>query len=88
MAAADVEVVNFIRVRVDPAGNVYTSDTNNRTIAQNLRFTDDWRIEPDSTVPETAGYPTLKAYLKLMASRATPQYPVFISQSMVVTTVH
>ena len=88
MSAADVEVVNFIRVRVDSAGNVYTSDTNNRSIAQNLRFTDEWRIEPDSTVPETAGYPTLKAYLKLMASRGTPQYPVIISQTMVVTSKH
>lgn len=88
MAASDVEVVNYIRVRVDNTGNVYTADTINRTISQNLRFTDDWRIEPDATVPETAGYPTLKAYLKLMASRGTPQYPVFISQTMIVTSKH
>jgi hypothetical protein len=85
MAAADVEVVNIIRVRVDDVGTVYTSDTLNRSIAQNLKFTDDWRIEPDSTIPETAGYPTLKVFLKAMASRGTPHRPMFISQNLVVT---
>ena len=88
MAAADVEVVNFVRVRVDQTGKAYTSEDTSRSIAQNLRFSDEWRIEPDTSVPETANYPTLKAYLKAMASRGTPQYPVFISQTMVVTTKH
>ncbi|MCK9281697.1 MAG: hypothetical protein M0P71_13810 [Melioribacteraceae bacterium] len=88
MAATDVEVVNFIRVRVDLSGKAYTAEDTTRTIAQNLRFTDEWRIEPDASIPETANYPTLKAYLKAMASRGAPQYPVFISQTMVVTTIH
>jgi hypothetical protein len=85
MAASDVEVVNIIRVRVDAAGNVYTADTHGRSIAENLRFSDEWRIELDVTVPETANYPTLKTYLKAMASRSTPHAPVHISQNMVVT---
>jgi hypothetical protein len=84
MAATDVEVVNFIRVRVDTLGNPYTADTKNRSIAQNLSFTDEFRIQPDPDVPESAGYPTLKTYLKAMANRATPLYPRMISQTMVV----
>lgn len=88
MAATDVEVVDFIRVRIDQTGTAYTAEDTSRSISQNLRFSDEWRIKPDTSVPETANYPTLKAYLKLMASRATPQYPVFISQTMVVTSKH
>jgi hypothetical protein len=88
MAASDVEVVNIIRVRVDSVGGVYLPTDKGRTIGQNLSFGDDFRIQPDDSVPETAGYPTLKAYLKLMASRSTPQYPVVITQSMVVTSKH
>jgi hypothetical protein len=84
MAATDVEVLNYIRVRVDPTGKVYTAEDTSRSIGQNLNFTDDWRIQPDPSVPESANYPTLKAFLKAMAMRATPLYPRFISQTMVV----
>jgi hypothetical protein len=85
MAAADVEVANLIQVRVDPLGNVYHPDTGGRTIQQNLSFSTEWRIEPDVTIPETANYPTLKAYLKLMAARVTPQKLIQVSGSMVIT---
>lgn len=84
MASTDVEVVNFILVRVDKMGKVYTADTPNRSIASNLSFSEEWRIEPDSSVPESANYPTLKTFLKAIASRPTPLYPKFISQTMVV----
>ena len=87
MAAADVEIASLIQVRVDNVtGAVYTSDTAGRTIAQNLNFSTELRVMPDATISETAGYPTIKNYLKAMATRGNPHLPVLINQTMIVTT--
>ena len=86
MAAADVEVVAVGLARVsDRDGSVFFGDTKNRTISENLQYHQELRVMVDASVPETAGYPTIKDYLKAMASRGSPHVPVSVTNSMIVT---
>lgn len=85
MAASDVEIAYVALMRVDSTGVAYTADTKDRTISQNLNFSNETRVIVDPSIPETAGNPTIKAYLKAMASRGTPHLPILINQTMIVT---
>lgn len=86
MAAADVEVVAVGLARVsDKDGSVFFGDTKNRTISENLQWHQELRVMPDADIPESSGYPTIKAYLKAMAGRGSPHIPVSVSNTMIVT---
>lgn len=86
MAAADVEVVAVGLARVsDFDGSVFFGDTPNRTIAQNLKWHHELRVMTDTNVAETVGNPTIRDYLRAMASRGSPHIPVSVTNTMIVT---
>ena len=58
-------------------------DKNNSTLAGNLHFDTQHRMVPDPTIPNTAGAPTIQAYLNLEA--AANFIPVQVGQSFVLT---
>jgi hypothetical protein len=85
MAAADVEIVYLGVMRIDKVGKAYFADTPNRTYSQNMEFSEELRVLIDTSVPETAGNPDIRTYLKLMASRGSPHVPVLVSNTIIVT---
>jgi hypothetical protein len=74
-----IHVANFILVHIDSVTDeVFTKDTSamKKFETQNLNkptmrprdFSTEHRVQPDTTIPNTAGHPTLKDYLELEAT--------------------
>ena len=61
----DTHMATIGLVRVAPTGKVYLSVTGDEQIKERLNFTTEHRIFPDSSNGNTAGYPTIQAYLAL-----------------------
>ena len=59
--------VGFYKVSSD-TGAVLTKDDPTETIKQHLRFSQQHRVIADSTIPNTANYPTVDAYIELEAA--------------------
>jgi hypothetical protein len=75
-----VHVVNLILKKIDPSGNVIES---NAPMQNHLNSSTEFRVEPEGSSPNSAGWPTLKRYLELEAAQSYE--PKFINQSMIVT---
>jgi hypothetical protein len=81
--AVQVHFVGIGLVRVAPDGTVYNASNSKRTIKEMLHFTDEHRVLVDSSIPNTAGNPTIQNYLNLEATNDFE--PVQITQSFILT---
>lgn len=70
----------IVLVKVDPTGAILTDS---ESIGQNLRFTNEHRILPVASIPNSANYPDVRTYLDLEA--ASGFQPVQIAQGFVLT---
>lgn len=80
---AAVHVVSLEMVRVARDGSVYHITNTTKSIKETLTFSTDWRITPDTDIPNSANYPTLKDYLNLEAAAGFA--PVQVTQNTVIT---
>ncbi len=85
MAAADVEIVYLGLGRRGTDGKVFFGDSSNRTISENIKYTDVLVVMPDPTIAESLNYPTIKEYLKAMATRSDAHIPVVVTNTIIVT---
>jgi hypothetical protein len=63
-----VHVVNTRLVNVDNTGTIIDKNSKDTTINQLKNTRMESRIIPDSNVPSSAGYPTIKEFLTLEAA--------------------
>lgn len=80
MAAIGVHVVDIVMVPISPVGGVVVKNTS--SIGQVVAASTEMRVLPDATIPNSAGYPTIKAFI---AAEAASGYKVaVINQSMII----
>lgn len=80
---ATVHVANLGLVKIKPDGTPYHRGSSTRNISECLNFSEEHRIFPNNSNPNTEGYPTLEDYLNLEA--ADGYIPQIVNQSMVIT---
>lgn len=91
MATVEIHVATLVLCKVTSDGKVYTSssdwtkaiDRELLSIQQRCNFTEEFRLEADTTVPNTVGNPNLKTYLE--AEAASGFQFAAVNQSMVIT---
>lgn len=60
-----VHIANLREYDVDPTGNIVDRNGPSTSIKTMTRVSKQWRIVPNSDIPNTANHPTLEEYLKL-----------------------
>lgn len=60
-----VHIANLKEYDVDPTGNIVDKNGPSTSIKTMTRISKQWRIVPNSDIPNTANHPTLEEYLKL-----------------------
>lgn len=65
--AVGIHIVNTMFVGVDSVGNVVDKNSPSTTIRQAMETSHEHRVIPNSTVPNSAGYPRVGDYLELEA---------------------
>lgn len=68
MAAVPIHVVTIAFLAVDQNGNVINKCDCSTTIAQVMRTSHQHVVLPDTTVPNSADYPTVPRFLQLEAA--------------------
>ncbi len=81
--AVGIHLVNVQFIGVDAVGNVVDKNDRSTAITQVLNTSHEHRVIPDAAVPNSSGYPTIKAYLELEA--ASNYILAHLSQNMIIT---
>lgn len=81
--AISIHVARVAVLSVDHLGNVVKKDDPNVTLKQHLSTHMDHRLIVDAAIPNTAGNPSVKAYLE--AEAANDYVLSHMDQSMIVT---
>jgi len=80
----EAHFVNVGLVRIATDGSIYNPSDTKKTLKEALRFETQHRVLPDSSIPNSIGYPTIQGYLNLEA--ASGFVPVQVAEFFIVTT--
>jgi hypothetical protein len=78
-----IHVANVMQVRVKKDGTVANASATPLTIKEQAESTLEWRVVPDASIPNSAGWPKVKAYLEAEAT-ATFKF-VHMDQTFLIT---
>jgi hypothetical protein len=80
----EVHFADIGLVKRTPDGRFYTNDqAPGITYKDAMHFTQDWRVLPNTNLPNTIGYPTIAEYLSLEATYLFK--PVQVTQTFIIT---
>jgi hypothetical protein len=81
--AVGIHIVRVAFLKVDGAGTVIDKNSPETTLKGHLTGSHEHRVIPDSNIPNSASYPTVKAYLD---AEALDEYVLqYLDQNTVIT---
>lgn len=81
--AIGIHVARVGFLNVDATGTVVKKDDPNVTIKQQMQTSTEHRVLEDAAIPNTSGYPTVKAYLE--AEAANDYVLEYMDQNTIIT---